>query len=173
VSQLGGDGFEPRVGSEHRASVLPGMDRRGPRAAVTTFDRMAGVPQIAADLLQRGSRQPWARSGLGANDSSKRLPSNLNCPYGARNPRSGDSPMSRRRTNSDCRFADGGRDRLVALLAYLKPSPNQESPLKYQVSCGRPRTRVRNEIRLHAKASGAIFISTSPAHAAGRGGSRR
>jgi hypothetical protein len=31
------------------------------------IDLMAGVPQIAADLLQRASRQPWARTG---NDST-------------------------------------------------------------------------------------------------------
>jgi hypothetical protein len=28
------------------------------------FDLMAGVPQIAANLLQRTSRQPWAKNGL-------------------------------------------------------------------------------------------------------------
>jgi hypothetical protein len=29
------------------------------------IDLMAGVPQIAADLLQRASRQPWAKTGRG------------------------------------------------------------------------------------------------------------
>ena len=57
----GFDGSEERIAGPHNP---PGSLRsKGPRAAVTsTLIWIAGVPQIAADLLQRASRQPWAGS---------------------------------------------------------------------------------------------------------------